>query len=237
MAKIDTMPFFPCAFPSDNHSPIRFFKGFTLAEVLITLGIIGVVATITMPTVINKVNEYHWQVSYKKAFSLINQALLKMQQNDEMLPLTAIINTGGETVSANIGENFKTLTKYIKTAKTCFENNADECLVCDEGQAASPTSSAPDWLGCRKQSYAFVDASGMVWFLYGNREYPLLIDVNGDKVPNRLGKDRFVMLFSSNDSKDKYGIMPNRVIPHKDFKTKERWCPSGKCLYTTWLLK
>ena len=32
-------------------------KGFTLAEVLITLGIIGVVAAITMPTLINKQKE------------------------------------------------------------------------------------------------------------------------------------------------------------------------------------
>ncbi len=225
---------------SAKYSPLRLFRAFTLAETLITLGIIGVVATITIPTVINKVNEYHWQVSYKKSFSLINQALLKMQQNEELLPLSNIV-VGNEnytySTAPEIGENFKTLTKYIKTVRTCFDNNADECWVCDEGQAGYPHASAPDWLGCYKSAYAFVDVSGTAWALYDNDEYPLLIDVNGDKDPNRLGKDRFVMRFSSNESVSWYGVMPNRVVPMRDYTTKERWCPSGKCLYTTWLLK
>ncbi len=211
-------------------------KAFTLAETLITLGIIGVVATITIPTVINKVNEYHWQVSYKKSFSLISQALLKMQQNEEMLP----IEDSGEysnPTSPAIGENFKTLTKYIKTVRTCFNNNADDCWVCEDGQAGLNSSTAPDWLGCTKSSYAFVDASGTAWYLYSNKEIPLLIDVNGDKTPNKLGKDRFYMQFATNGSTTAYGIMPNRVIPREDVINKGRWCPDGNCLYKTWLLK
>ncbi len=208
---------------------------------MITLGIIGVVATITIPTVINKVNEYHWQVSYKKSFSLINQALLKMQQNEELLPLSKVTVGSGSvtwTASPEIGENFKTLTKYIKTVRTCFDRNADDCWVCDEGQAGnSDVTGAPDWLGCFKSAYAFVDASGTAWHLYLNNEFPILIDVNGDKKPNKLGKDRFVMRFSTNGSGSTYGIMPNRVIPWDDRISKSRWCPDGNCLYTTWLLK
>ena len=36
-------------------------KGLTLAEVLITLGIIGVVAAITMPTLMTKIQEKQYQ--------------------------------------------------------------------------------------------------------------------------------------------------------------------------------
>ena len=45
------------------------FKGFTLAEVLITLGIIGVVAAMTMPTLINSTQGAQYKTAYKKALS------------------------------------------------------------------------------------------------------------------------------------------------------------------------
>lgn len=41
-------------------------KGFTLAEVLITLGIIGIVASMTMPTLIGKYQKNKLQPSSKK---------------------------------------------------------------------------------------------------------------------------------------------------------------------------
>ena len=49
--------------------------GFTLAEVLITLGIIGVVAAMTMPTLINSTNGAQYKTAYKKALSVMSQAV------------------------------------------------------------------------------------------------------------------------------------------------------------------
>ena len=49
--------------------------GFTLAEVLITLGIIGVVAAMTMPTLINQTNGAQYKAAYKKALSAIAQGV------------------------------------------------------------------------------------------------------------------------------------------------------------------
>lgn len=49
--------------------------GFTLAEVLITLGIIGVVAAMTMPTLMNQTNGAQYKAAYKKALSAIGQAI------------------------------------------------------------------------------------------------------------------------------------------------------------------
>lgn len=51
-------------------------KGFTLAEVLITLGIIGIVAAMTLPTVINDSTERETVAKVKKFYSVMNQALL-----------------------------------------------------------------------------------------------------------------------------------------------------------------
>ena len=49
--------------------------GFTLAEVLITLGIIGVVAAMTMPTLMNSTQGAQYKAAYKKALSAISQAV------------------------------------------------------------------------------------------------------------------------------------------------------------------
>ena len=49
---------------------------FTLAEVLITLGIIGVVAAMTLPTLLNKNEERVTVTKVKKFYSVMNQALL-----------------------------------------------------------------------------------------------------------------------------------------------------------------
>ena len=50
--------------------------GFTLAEVLITLAIIGVVAAMTMPTLINNTNGAQFKTAYKKAMSVLSQAVV-----------------------------------------------------------------------------------------------------------------------------------------------------------------
>ncbi len=51
-------------------------SGFTLAEVLITLGIIGVVAAMTIPTLIANTNSSKFSSQYKKTLSSLNQAAL-----------------------------------------------------------------------------------------------------------------------------------------------------------------
>ena len=56
-------------------SNMRVKGGFTLAEVLITLGIIGVVAAMTMPTLINSTQGAQYKAAYKKALSALSQAV------------------------------------------------------------------------------------------------------------------------------------------------------------------
>ena len=55
--------------------PIAAKFGFTLAEVLITLGIIGVVAAMTIPTLIANTNGAKYRSQYKKTLSSLNQAV------------------------------------------------------------------------------------------------------------------------------------------------------------------
>ncbi len=51
------------------------FNAFTLAEVLITLGVIGVVAAVTMPTLIKNYQKHVVVTKLKRIYSLVNQAV------------------------------------------------------------------------------------------------------------------------------------------------------------------
>ena len=52
---------------------------FTLSEVLITLGIIGVVAAMTMPSLITKIQNARLESQFKHSYSLLNNALQAMK--------------------------------------------------------------------------------------------------------------------------------------------------------------
>ena len=66
---------------------------FTLEEVLITLGIIGVVAAMTLPTLIQKQNEKKDIVHLKKVYSILNQALLKEISENGTVDLWGLTKT------------------------------------------------------------------------------------------------------------------------------------------------
>lgn len=53
---------------------------FTLAEVLITLGIISVVAALMLPAVINNIKEKQYETAMKKGYSVLSQALARMNE-------------------------------------------------------------------------------------------------------------------------------------------------------------
>jgi len=53
-------------------------SAFTMAEVLITLGIIGIIAAMTLPSLINKIEEKHNISMYKKAYTELSQVQQKL---------------------------------------------------------------------------------------------------------------------------------------------------------------
>ena len=219
--------------------PLKKKVAFTLAEVLITLGIIGIVAAMTISALLTKCQEIQYRVTYRKVYSSLNQAI-KYAQEDDGIDLstkpTKVKDPSGNyyDVDDNIGEIFKYISKYYNAKTTCFDNNADKCWECNGESGLGVASS--NWVGCRTSSYAFIDANGVSYYLYSNKEYPILIDVNGSRKPNQLGRDRFVFQFG--DSLSPNQLYPNSidaVLPMRDIVSKERWCPQGECYYKTWL--
>ena len=58
------------------------FKAFTLAEMLITIGIIGFVSAMTIPSLINNVKDTRFRTQFLKTYTVIQQALKRMEADD-----------------------------------------------------------------------------------------------------------------------------------------------------------
>lgn len=85
-------------------------KAFTLAEVLITLGIIGVVAAMTIPTLIANTKSQQYRSQFKKTLSTLNQAV-RMSSEQQGFDFSSDATSMG-----HVHEIFqKTLTGYTLT--------------------------------------------------------------------------------------------------------------------------
>lgn len=87
-------------------------NGFTLAEVLITLGIIGVVAAMTIPTLMTHLNHIKLQSQFKEGYSLLAQAV-KMYNEDEEANHSSFIKA-------------KEFSKYFKGATICTSQDKND---------------------------------------------------------------------------------------------------------------
>lgn len=200
-------------------------NGFTLAEVLITLVIIGIIAAMTIPTLINKTNEQDTVVQVKKAYSTISQAYQRVIAEDgEIIPTT--LGTNQQDYATNIGEMF---AKQLNVLENCGITNNGNCFATGYYKRFNGTNqtnyNAQIWL------YKMRLNDGMSIALAGLSNYgvargtsePLKnvisfahVDINGDKEPNTYGKDLFVFYIT------KYGIVPQGT-------SEETMNPLSKC--------
>ena len=98
-------------------------SGFTLAEVLITLGIIGVVAAMTMPSLVQKTQDKELISRIKKTYSELNNVLLTVQADNGVI--------GDNSFLFNVNDNniavAEKLQKYFNGAKLCTNRTQQGC--------------------------------------------------------------------------------------------------------------
>ena len=152
---------------------------FTLAEVLITLGVIGVVAAITMPMLITNINdransERHANIAYK-----ITQAMEQMRAHGKL--------TAYDSTSAFVDE----LQKYLKITKRCDADHIAECWPTET--VINAAGEEYDVSTCKTRANLIADsestdenvglilADGASIILTYDTENPNVLDV-GDKV-------------------------------------------------------
>lgn len=112
---------------------------FTLAEVLITLGIIGVVAALTMPTLIQNYKKHEVETKLAKFYSVMNQAvrLAEVEYGNKMYWDTFEIKYGvddeGNIDKTKIIPNFEYFNKYfapyLKTTKITSSGTESDSIV------------------------------------------------------------------------------------------------------------
>ena len=87
--------------------------GFTLAEVLITLGIIGVVAAMTMPSLITNYQKKQTISQLKKSYSVVSQALVSSQAENGNIEEWNLSNIGQMNPDDPNGSYSETLTSLL----------------------------------------------------------------------------------------------------------------------------
>ncbi len=167
---------------------------YTLAEVLITLGIIGVVAAITIPGIIQNNKAARLRTQFLKSYSVIQQVFRQMEADEISLQNEDYLS----------GQYYKTLGKYLKGATYCggqdLYGNPDKynkpCFNHRKNKFKTlqgTISGINDWVN--DGSLLLQDGSLLLFENGGSSNKDIIIitiDINGyGNPPDRLGHDVF----------------------------------------------
>ena len=178
---------------------------FTLAEVLITLGIIGIVACMTLPSIINKYQSKVFETTFKKQYSVLQNAIdystmVNAYQNcylyfpkgtiSYQFKLDDCVALGNDLV-----ENLK-LTPISKTVLNNYKRSAE--IHATGGNSINWACSYDYSLG---EAIPYVSSDGVIFMIsvYAQFFPSIIIDVNGEKGPNKWGYDVFFMVLSNHN--------------------------------------
>jgi len=168
---------------------------FTLAETLITLAIIGVIAAMTVPTLLNKYQKHTYVVGLKKAYSQLQNAM-------KMIPLAEGCPAGDyECTEIFKRQGIQKLAKQFKTVNEIFDynNNDKGCKSLAKLGGHPASSSVP----------CFYTADGMTISAEINRGR-VYVDINGINGPNKVGRDQFQFRIVQSEQN---GIPQGTVLP------------------------
>lgn len=159
---------------------------FTLAEILITLTVVGVVSAITIPTLINKYKMIQFTTAKNKAYSELQQAYLKIFEETGSYPEEQCLLNDSECIGKLFADKMKTLSGSVWIPKNGFLKNCIEENIPEANK--------------KEKHYCITTTDGMVFDFDMERAYGInddrrnafiLLDVNGIKKPNKDNKDRY----------------------------------------------
>jgi prepilin-type N-terminal cleavage/methylation domain-containing protein len=163
-------------------------KGFTLSEVLITLGIIGVVAALVMPGLVANYKKKVYVAQLQKAVSVFENTMKKMFADDE-------VDNFNDTQLANvIGDEFyfvhsKTSSPEATAILKKYFNTNTVLATMKDYYHLGNTSQGNAAMGLQLADGSVI--SFAYWNFGNNPTATVLIDVNGIKGPNTWGRDKF----------------------------------------------
>lgn len=189
-------------------------KAFTLSEVLITLSIIGIVATLTIPSLMKNFHNRLYVAQLQKVVSQIESATHTIMNDEhvdnfyETKVTLSEIDTGqkdAENHAVKISGAEYFLTKYFKTSKTdCGPKSDDDGNSTDvaqncfalgsngfmQGNDAYHSIGGAALTGIQRADYCIQTTNNAAICMIGRS---LLIDINGPADPNVSGRDAFIV--------------------------------------------
>ena len=184
---------------------------FTLAEVLITLVIIGVIAAITVPAMIQQTQKQEYVSGLKKAYSTLQNALYKMADNNGY-------PHGDYTFlkKVNFIDEFVKVTNSIKkcsSTQECFDNGNNNYQVVYKDLSGKNTTfyAGQAVILYDGQMYSYKENVGNYIYGISNEDKAnflgrILVDLNGKKKPNKIGYDTFIFYIV-----DGKGVIPSGI--------------------------
>lgn len=178
-------------------------KAFTLAEVLVTLTIIGVVSAITIPTLHKNYKAVQFETAFKKAHSemaAISKFMVAEQETDDLYGALA-----KSTAILSTQQGFaKSIETYYKNIKNEPQRAIAGKILDRHGNVKyyrnfSNTANAPSPM-FDDGGYELMDGRA-IWFEggFGNVVFMITYDLNGiDQGPNRYGYDLFTFILANN---------------------------------------
>jgi prepilin-type N-terminal cleavage/methylation domain-containing protein len=194
-------------------------RAFTLAEVLITLGIIGVVAAMTLPTLIQNYKKQVTATRLKKAYNTMSNAIrLSENANGPM----ATWPQQGELNGNDLWNVY--FSPYLNGARLC--QNMQSCGYKSNSYVNTTWTGEDNWgLHSSSTRILFQFKDGIVVFFplsttnsAGNPLYQdiLFIDINGSQLPNEAGRDVFLFIRDNTNGRI--------TAPKGNCKTTRRYC-------------
>jgi prepilin-type N-terminal cleavage/methylation domain-containing protein len=170
-------------------------KGFTLAEVLITLCIIAVISVLTLPSLIKDYKYKVYSTSIEKTYSQLTDAV-KSIMNDEMTN-SFYATTAGVIDSADCTKGACYFLKnYLKSSRFNCQNETPSC-VASEYHSSNPnlTDGVGIFGSCAQTNNG---ATICMTMNSSNGITSVFVDTNGQAEPNIAGLDAFVLNITAN---------------------------------------
>lgn len=194
-------------------------KAFTLAEVLITLGIIGIAAAMTLPAIIADYRQNETVSRLKKTYSILNQSILFAQKDFDLYEYWQTPHEIGKDL--HFEKYWKPYLKNITictTARTC-NYSSETPWVYSNGVQVEVGIAGPKVL---RQGIYLADGTFILigednhWTSQSNggdqhTQY-IWVDVNGYKPPNMMGKDFFRLFIGTHTNK----VLPDKIESSED---------------------
>lgn len=159
-------------------------KAFTLAEVLITLGIIGIVAALTMPSLMTKFHQKKMETQFKKAYSALQQALYSIDPD-----IYATLSSYAGNTDTDFFTDLYSKYKVI--------NNKDVSRMY-HGQVKTYTKKEGSYNQCAQMPSRIATDGSSIGGMYNCFGNWIVIDTNGPKAaPNAMGHDIFYFFLSN----------------------------------------